>query len=256
MPSKHFLFILFPVLLTGWTEIPDAGPMVNRADFGKASLISQSVNHAPVVKILQPLHQAAFAWNDLVPYDIHVSDAEDGESKYEEIQSSEVLVKLKYAENSAEAAAILKLKVFPDTAGVNGMLVSNCFNCHAVKSKKTGPSFQEISRRYPFTDKNIDLLIAHIQKGSTGIWGKEVMPTHPELADPAVRKMVKWILRYTDDPRLNFFTGFQGTMPLNIPGMKPHGGFFIVTALYTDHGTTDEPEKKIAGSDQVLIRVK
>ncbi len=219
-------------------------------------MISQPENHAPVVKILQPLHQATFAWNAFVPYDIRVSDAEDGESKYQEIQSAEVLVRLKYAENSVKAAAFLKQKIFPDTAGVAGMLVSNCFNCHAVKTKLAGPSFQDISRRYPFTDKNVDLLTAHIQKGSTGIWGKEVMPTHPELTDPEVRKMVKWILRYTDVPGLNFFIGLQGTLLLNKIGMNPHGGYFIVTALYTDHGTADYPEKKITGSDQVILRVK
>ncbi len=248
--------MLFPVLLSGWIEIPDGGQMLNGRGFGKAFVTSQTENHAPVVKILQPLQQATFTWNALVPFDIRVSDAEDGESKYQEIQSSEVLVKLKYAKNSAMAAAFLKQKIFPDTAGVAGMLVSNCFNCHAVKTKLAGPSFQDISRRYPFTDKNVDLLTAHIQKGSTGIWGKEVMPTHPELAEPEVRKMVKWILRYTDDPGLNFFVGLQGTLPLNKTEMYRHGGYFIVTALYTDHGTADDPEKKITGSDQVILRVK
>jgi cytochrome c551/c552 len=192
----------------------------------------------------------------MVPYTVQVSDVEDGESKYQEIQAAELLVKLQYIANSAKADACLIQKKFKDTVGVASMLVSNCFNCHGVKTKRAGPSFQDISRRYLFTDKNIDLLSARIRKGSTGIWGKEVMPTHPELTNPEIRKMVNWILRYTNDSQLNFFAGLEGTLLLQKPRVNIKTGYFIVTALYTDHGTADEPNKKITGSDQVLIQVK
>src|SRR5437762_14058248 len=82
----------------------------------------QAENHAPVVKIMQPKIDAAFTWNSLVPYSIEVSDAEDGESKYQEIQTSEVLVKLKYFENPSKASAYLKQKRLSDTVAVMNML--------------------------------------------------------------------------------------------------------------------------------------
>ena len=91
------------------------------------------------------------------------------------------------------------------------MIVSNCFNCHAVKTKLAGPSFQEISIRYPMSNTNLTSLINHIKNGSTGIWGTEVMPTHPELTDQNLRRMVQWISAYSNDPGLNYFIGLKGT---------------------------------------------
>jgi cytochrome c len=143
-------------------------------------LVGQTPNHAPIVKIIQPALNSIYIWSNLVPYSIEVSDAEDGESKFQEIQSAEVLVRLKYIENSIKASAYLKQKKFNDTVGVINMLISNCFSCHGFKNKLAGPSFQDISRKYSNTIPNRKLLVTHIQKGSAGIWGKEVMPTHPE----------------------------------------------------------------------------
>src|ERR1700687_5880746 len=69
----------------------------------------QISNHTPTVKIIQPQKNAVYIWNSLIPYSVDVSDAEDGESKYQEIQSMEVLVKLKYVENAVKSSAYLKL---------------------------------------------------------------------------------------------------------------------------------------------------
>src|SRR5664279_1944726 len=119
----------------------------------------QTSNHVPVVKIILPVISSKYAWNDQLAYSVEVSDIEDGESKYQEIQSSEVLVKLRYMENSAKAADYLKQKKFNDTVGVGDMLVSNCFSCHGFKAKLAGPSFQDINRKYPNTITNLNQLV-------------------------------------------------------------------------------------------------
>src|SRR5450432_91674 len=220
------------------------------------ALIGYAPNHAPVVKIIHPAKNSFYEWNSLVLYSVEVSDPEDGESKYQEIQSAEVLVKLKYVENSVKASAYLKQKKFNDTVSLNDMLLSNCFSCHGFKTKLAGPSFQDISRKYPNTIPNLNQLVKHIQNGSTGIWGKEVMPTHPELSDSAAGKMVKWIFRYANDPGWDYFVGLQGSIPLKKPGVTSSHGVFILTAFYTDHGSPDFPGKRMTGSGQVLLQMK
>jgi cytochrome c len=217
---------------------------------------NQSTNHAPVVKFILPLKNTVHAWNQYLPYSIEISDKEDGESKYQEIQSGEVLVKLKYFANATLASAYLKQKKIIESSEVNSMLVSNCFNCHAAKLKLAGPSFLDISKRYQNTINNRDQLVHHIQNGSKGIWGGEAMPSHPELSDTVARQIVKWILQYARDPGLNYFVGLEGTLPLDKPSMTALQGFFIVTAFYTDHGSPDFPDKKITGSDQLMIQVR
>jgi cytochrome c len=243
------------VFLTGLSLIPDRQTSSN-LDLADSQGDSQTSNQAPSVKILQPLKNARYSWNQLLPYSIEVSDPEDGESKYQEIQSAEVLVKLKYVENATRASAYLKQKVFADSAGVMSMVASNCFSCHAVKSKLAGPSYQEISLKYANTKVNRDLLVNHIKNGSRGIWGNEVMPTHPEIKDTIIRQMVKWILTYANDPGLNYFTGLQGIIPLKKTNPVNRGGIFIVMAFYTDHGNAEIPGKRITGSGYVTIQMK
>jgi cytochrome c len=219
-------------------------------------LIGQAPNHAPVIKIIQPAQNSIYLWNSQIAYSVEVSDAEDGESKYQEIQSAEVLVSLKYLENSMKAANYLKQKKFSDTTGLISMLVSNCFSCHGFKTKLAGPSFQDISKKYTNTISYINQLKKHIQKGSTGIWGKEVMPTHPELTDSATGKMVKWIFRYANDNGSNYFVGLQGSISLKKPTITGSQGVFVLTAFYADHGTIDFPNKRMTGSGQVIIQMK
>ena len=144
-------------------------------------LIWQTPNHAPVIRITQPANHSVCTWGSQVQYSVEVSDTEDGESKYQEIQPAEVLVRLKYAGNSAQTSAYLKQKKFNDTTGLMNMMISNCFSCHGFKTKLAGPSFQDINKKYQADPSTHEQLENHIITGSTGIWGKEVMPTHPEL---------------------------------------------------------------------------
>jgi cytochrome c len=218
--------------------------------------VGQTPNHAPVIRIAQPVNHSVCTWGSQVPYAVEVSDTEDGESKYQEIQSAEVLVRLKYEENSVQASAYLKLKKFNDTTGLMNMMVSNCFSCHGFKNKLSGPSFQDICKKYPNSSSTREQLENHILTGSTGIWGKEVMPTHPELNAEFAQKMVQWILTYANDPGLNYFVGLQGVLPLNKPKTSIHSGVFIVTAFYTDHGTAEFPNRRITGSGQSVLKMK
>jgi cytochrome c len=219
-------------------------------------LIAQTSNHTPVVSVTRPANHSFYNWGSKVPYSVEVSDAEDGESKYQEIQSTEVLVRLKYIGNSVPASVYLKQNKINDTAGLMNMLVSNCFSCHGFKTKLAGPSFQDISVKYPNISSTQEQLVNHILTGSTGIWGKEVMPSHPELNDHLAQKMVQWILTNANDPVLNYFVGLEGVLPLNKPATTIHSGIFMVTAFYTDHGTIDYPDKRITGSGQAVLKMK
>ncbi len=235
-------------------------PSSSISKFRSAAILTNPVyqtnNHSPQVSIVQPANKSVHSWNEVVPYTIEISDQEDGESKYQEIQSAEVLIKMKYVVSQSAAQAYFQQKKFSDTVGVGSLLISNCFNCHAVKIKMAGPSFRDIAMRYQNTIKNQDLLIRHIRQGSRGIWGMETMPTHTDLNEPITRQMVKWILNYAKEPGLNFIVGIQGTLPLSKPDSSTRRGAYIVEAFYTDHGSTDHPDNKLTGSARILLQMK
>src|SRR5881275_194376 len=49
-------------------------------------------NHTPVVKITSPANNGSYTAGAQIHYSINVSDKEDGESKYDEIDAKQVLI--------------------------------------------------------------------------------------------------------------------------------------------------------------------
>ena len=214
---------------------------------------SQQENHQPVVKIIAPKNNSLFNFDTQVNYEISVSDKEDGESKYDEINAKEVLLEVRYIKDKSKLSAIITKGIQPDPRGIAIMRISNCFNCHNFNGKSIGPSFYEISTRYPPTIANTDSLVKHIREGSSGTWGKEKMPTHIELSVGETKSTVQWILRHAADADLNYYIGTEGSFRVKPAVSKPKG-VYVLTASYVDHGSKDAPGKqRLKGEDVVVI---
>lgn len=211
----------------------------------------QPENQPPVVKIINPKNNSLFDFDTQVNYEISVADKEDGNSKYDEINAKEVLLEVRYAAGKAKMQAMLNKGTSNDPQGLAIMRSSNCFNCHNFNGKSLGPSFYEISERYPATAANTDSLVKHIMKGSTGIWGKEKMPTHPELTNQESKSTVQWILKNAKDPDVNYYIGLTGSFRIKSPPSKK--GSYMLTASYIDHGLKSTPGKQLKGQDIVYI---
>lgn len=212
----------------------------------------QQENHPPVVKITAPRSNTRFECNATVPYTISVSDPEDGESEYQEINSNEVYLEVKFVADATKAAAIMKQASKTEPAGLTAIKGSNCFNCHTLNTKLIGPSFYDISKKYPITKANTEKLIKHIREGSTGVWGDVSMPSHPELTQQEMQSIVQWMYKNGAQPGLNFYRGLEGAIRPKSPTANQKG-VFILTASYTDHGTKDQPKQTLRGQDVVLI---
>jgi len=213
----------------------------------------QQQNHPPVVKISAPLNNTAFAAGSPISYQVSVSDKEDGDTKFDEINVKEILLQVNYTKDKTKTAAIMKGPVPNDPPGLAVMVRSNCFNCHNFNSKSIGPSFFEICKHYSVTKANSDSLVSRIKKGSAGLWpGKEKMPAHPELTDEEIKSTVQWVFKNADDPNTMYYNGSPGI--IRVPQNKP--GEYIITASYTDHGVKGTAEKRIKGYDRIVITSK
>jgi cytochrome c len=220
-------------------------------------LESQQENQSPVVKLISPKNTTTFDWDVPVSYKITVSDKEDGESKFDEINPKEVLLEVSYIPSRSKGAAGIKTIVENDPPGLAVIRASNCFTCHNFNSKSLGPSFYDMSKRYPATKSNIDSLTKHIKEGSAGMWeGREKMPAHPELTPGEIKSMVQWILKNGTDPNVNYYTGTEGTFRIKPPASKQKG-MYVLTASYMDHGLKSTPGKqRLKGQDVVMIHGK
>jgi len=214
----------------------------------------QQENHPPVVKIISPKNNGPFEFNGLINYEISVTDKEDGDSKYDEINAKEVLLEVRYFADKSRIAPILNKGIQPDAQGMGIMRTSNCFNCHNFNGKSIGPSFYEISKRYPATKANTDTLIKHIREGSTNTWGKEKMPTHAELTNDEIRSTVQWILKHAADPGVDYYIGTEGAFRIKPPTGTVSKSGYLLTASYVDNGLKNAPGKqRLKGEDRVVI---
>jgi cytochrome c len=211
-------------------------------------------NKAPVVKIISPKNSVSLNLNAAVDYEISVADKEDGDSKYDEINTKEVLLEVRYFKDKSKAAALLKKPVGPDAPGLFVIRTSNCFSCHNFNSKAMGPSFFEVAAKYKPTRPNIDSLVKRISAGSTGIWGKEKMPSHPELSRQDIKNTVLWILKNGADPDDNYFIGLNGLIPA---ATIKYPGAYVFTASYVDHGLKASTGKqRLEGQDKAVLYAK
>lgn len=212
----------------------------------------QDTNHRPIVKIISPKNNSSYTWNSRVPYEISVSDKEDGESKYQEISPKEIFLEIKYVEDTSEAIAQRKGNNQIDAAGLAAIKTSNCMNCHAFKSKLIGPSFEQICKKYLHLQKNEDTLSNHILNGSTGRWGTVQMPSNKDLNKNQAKEIIEWIFKNSSDPKVNYIAGNEGSFNLTPPSNSSK--YALLIASYTDHGTKEHPDQKLMGSDIIIIK--
>jgi cytochrome c len=68
-----------------------------------------------------------------------------------------------------------------------------CTGCHAVDHKVVGPSFKDVAERYRGKDVEA-ALVEKVKKGGAGAWGEIPMTPNPQVPDPDLHALVKWIL--------------------------------------------------------------
>lgn len=205
-------------------------------------LLSQD-NQPPVVKIMSPRGDISGS-GEQVHYAISVVDKEDGDSKYDEINTKEVLLEVRYVKDKAGVQAVMNKGIKDNPPGLAIIRANNCFNCHNFEDKGIGPSFYEISKRYVPTAANISQVARRVREGSSGIWGKVSMPTHPELKQEEAEALVRWVLQNAGKPDVHYYVGMEGVFTARMA--KGSKGAYVLTASYLDHGRKE-------GQDRVVM---
>lgn len=109
-----------------------------------------------------------------------------------------ICVSLSYTVNAQTVKKTKTTMVVSSKADVlqGGLLMSksDCLSCHKPQVKLIGPSFVDIEKKYPATEKNYAMLIEKVIKGGSGNWGPMPMSPHNDLAPKDARKMIMYIL--------------------------------------------------------------
>lgn len=213
-------------------------------------------NSPPEVTILSPLNNERFSWNATVPYNIKITDREDGSSEYAEINAKEVLLEVYYLPDASKAKNyVANKRNGKEHNGLTMLKNYDCFTCHASKNKLIGPSLELIAKRYKLTKNSVERLAKNVINGSTGVWGSAPMPAHKAMNATEVRQMISWILANGSNPNLTFYPGIEGVFrtkekPLN----EKNKGVIILTATYTDHGEKGSMQNRKYGQYSILLK--
>jgi len=73
---------------------------------------------------------------------------------------------------------------------------SDCFTCHAIDTKITGPSYREVADKYAsYPDTIVSHLADKVISGGSGVWGESVpMLPHASVSKQDAEAMVKYVL--------------------------------------------------------------
>lgn len=215
---------------------------------------NEQENTPPQVAITLPGDPSRFSWNTLIPYTIHIADLEDGTTEYQEIPENEVFMIVAHARNEAQ------LKNFQNPTSKEHLLPlswmgrANCFNCHRVKGKLIGPSFEQIATRYRKQSHAMDSLIKNIVVGSKGRWGDQEMPAQTPLDSNRVKDMVQWILNYGMKTEYQIYPGTEGAFRTEEkPENNSKNSQYQLTAFYTDHGQNGISGSSKIGMDSLVL---
>ncbi len=69
-----------------------------------------------------------------------------------------------------------------------------CFSCHDISSKKVGPAYQEVAKRYADQEGAVDILVKSITEGSMGKWGTIPMNKQTGVTKDQAKLLAEWIL--------------------------------------------------------------
>lgn len=209
----------------------------------------QTQDDAPKLEIEIAGAPEHLTWNAQVRYTISVSDPKDGTSRYGEIDGRACLMEIEYFPTGEDSHVREVSKSHKEHKGLSLMKRSTCFGCHADKTKLAGPSFAEIAERYKNNPGAAKELGSHVINGSSGIWGSQMMPSHPDLTLEEAAQITDYILEQGRNKNRWIYPGLEGTFRIIEKPEDREQGIYVLTASYTS-------TSNIRGEQSVVYKIK
>ena len=96
--------------------------------------------------------------------------------------------------STAPVAGVAEVPPTSSLVGQALVQASDCLRCHGMDRRYVGPSFRQIADRYREQPDAANYLARKIREGSVGVWGRTVMPRHPQVNEAQSSDMARWLL--------------------------------------------------------------
>ena len=199
-------------------------------------LVLSAGNEPPVVK-LKLNKSGKFSWNEVLNYEVSVTDKEDAK-----IDPAKIRVTAEYMPHglvkNAEDSGDPRLKGMDINHPGTGLLATNnCVACHNSNTTSIGPAYKDVAFKYGDSKKSRTYLREKIQKGGGGVWGHALMPPHVHVKPDVIDTMVDAILALKKG-NAQIALGKDNKLQLSAcpPNPADANGVYVVRASYTDMG--------------------
>lgn len=214
-------------------------------------------NEPPVVDIDLPDGNQTFFFPGVpVRYAVRVSDREDGTLASGRIPARRVVVTADYVKDaaptgaatadSAERAAFI---IATHEEGRRLIQSGTCLSCHQLDRTSIGPSYADVAQRYRADTSAVARLTRKIRAGGSGVWGRVMMPPHPQLTEAQAAAMVAYILSLGEERKETPSLPVRGTYS---PPDSASQGIVVLRAAYADRGANGAPPA--AAQKTVVLR--
>ncbi|MFD1142545.1 ThuA domain-containing protein [Larkinella insperata] len=227
---------------------------------GKGGVASRSLdisvgNEPPVLSLDMPgANKSFYLANKPFPYDVKVSDKEDG-TLAKGIDPERVAVNIDYLAEGYDQIAIAQGHRSADAGallatGKKLLEASDCKACHSLTKKSIGPAYADVAKKYKGDNTALERLAKKVITGGGGVWGETPMSAHPQLSTADAAEMVKYVLSVSGEAANSNSLPVKGTYAAKIPAGDKGKGVYIVRASYEDKGAKGLPPLR---SEQTLV---
>ncbi len=213
-----------------------------------SSTIIKVGNAEPEVKIVVKGNKSFF-FDDKISYAVSVKDKEDGVLG-KNIAAEDVIMNINYLEGYDKTMLEQGHKSNMSLAvGKRLIDLSDCKSCHFADKKNIGPSYLDISKKYPTSRQNIQMLAEKILKGGGGVWGEQAMAAHPQIPEADAKTIAEYILALKDDKKASLPIESVYEASAHI-GKK--SGAYIMQATYSDKG--NKGSASLTATNMMVLR--
>ena len=169
-----------------------------------------------------------------------MTDKEDGK-----LAAGQVALGIDYVPEGFDARdiALGRTEVSPTTRFAVAkalMAKSDCLQCHVPTGARVrGPTMAELAAKYKPDNATLNMLVAKVRSGGTGVWGPEVMPAHPAMSPLEARTIVQYLLSAHETALAAL--PLAGTYTLPTSDVDSGRGSVVINAAYTDKGAAALP---------------
>ena len=208
----------------------------NQGESATSEIIIKAGNSKPVVN-LKIKDNSTFYWdNYLFPYQVKVTDKEDGTLE-KGIDPSKVTLNIDFLPQGRDLALIMghQYNTAVSKYEKGKMLIegSDCRSCHSYSQMSVGPSYVMVAKKYKGDESAVTALAQKIIKGGNGNWGDRLMSAHPQHTPEETAEMVKYILSLAE---VKEQYPLQGTFTAKEHIGQGEEGVYVFSLSYNDKG--------------------